>query len=160
MAYILDSNTFIQAKDGFYPFDICPAFWSFVEKEQACGNAFSIRQVGNELCKGNDQLAKWADLRKHLFLHLDSAANETAKTIIEHVEKSGYTDSAKAKFLSGADPFLIAYAKTHSHKIVTHEVADKPLVISRIKIPDVAHVFGVPCVRPIDWLRADGFVMR
>jgi hypothetical protein len=160
MSFLLDANTFIEAKNGPYPFDICPAFWSFVEKENEAGRAFSIKPIGTELCAGNDQLAKWAANRKGLFVPLDPPAHEAAKDIMQYVQSNGFLPAAKAKFLSGADPFLIAYAKAHSHTIVTHEVRDRSGNWNKVKIPNVAHEFDVPCVRVIDWLRTNGFVMR
>jgi hypothetical protein len=30
MAYLLDSNVFIQAKNLHYGFDFCPAFWDWI----------------------------------------------------------------------------------------------------------------------------------
>ena len=31
MAYLLDANVFIQAKNLQYGFDFCPAFWDWLE---------------------------------------------------------------------------------------------------------------------------------
>lgn len=32
MAYLLDANVFIQAKNLQYGFDFCPAFWDWLER--------------------------------------------------------------------------------------------------------------------------------
>lgn len=155
MAYLLDANAFIQAKNGPYGFDICPGFWVFIDKENAAGRLFSIRPIGDEVGAGNDELAQWAANRKHLFLPLDNAAYEAAKEVTEHVQSNGYSAAAKADFLKGADPFLIAYAKAHGHTIVSYETLE-PGRLNKVKIPNVCKAIGgVPCVRLWDWLRAN-----
>jgi Domain of unknown function (DUF4411) len=42
MAYLLDSNIFIQAKNLHYGFDFCPAFWDWILRQNAGGSVFSI----------------------------------------------------------------------------------------------------------------------
>ena len=46
MAYLLDANVFIQAKNLHYGFDICPAFWDWLDQQHARGLVFSVSQVG------------------------------------------------------------------------------------------------------------------
>jgi len=153
MAFLLDANTFIEAKDGPYGFDICPAFWIFLEREHAAGRLFSIRPIGEEIWRGNDELAKWASNRVNLFLPLDAAAHEAAKEVVDYVQTNGFSDAAKAEFLRGADPFLIAYAKAHGHVVVTHETLEKGR-LNKVKIPNVCNAIGgVRCIRVWDWLR-------
>ena len=60
MAYLLDANIFIQAKNLHYGFDFCPAFWDWLIEQNAEQKLFSIEQVGNELTAGDDELSEWA----------------------------------------------------------------------------------------------------
>ena len=60
MAYLLDSNVFIQAKNLHYGLDFCPAFWKWLTVSNAAGTVFSIEKVGDELADGSDELATWA----------------------------------------------------------------------------------------------------
>ena len=60
MAYLLDANVFISAKDLHYGFDFCPAFWDWLIKENLAGKVYSIERVGDELVAGDDELADWA----------------------------------------------------------------------------------------------------
>ena len=60
MAYLLDSNVFIEAKNRYYGIDFCPAFWDWLIKQNANGSVYSIEEVGDELTEGNDALADWA----------------------------------------------------------------------------------------------------
>jgi uncharacterized protein DUF4411 len=32
MAYLLDTDVFIQAKNLHYAFDVCPGFWSWLDR--------------------------------------------------------------------------------------------------------------------------------
>jgi len=60
MAYLLDTNIFIQAKNLHYEFDFCPAFWDWLEKEHERGVVASIEKVGDELQDSDDELTAWA----------------------------------------------------------------------------------------------------
>ena len=35
MAYLVDSNVVIQAKNLYYGFDFCPAFWDWIDRAHA-----------------------------------------------------------------------------------------------------------------------------
>ena len=63
MAYLLDSDTFIQAKNLHYGLDFCPGFWDWIVREHAANRVFSIEKVGDELEAGTDELATWAHAR-------------------------------------------------------------------------------------------------
>ncbi len=74
MAYLLDANVFIQAKNLYYGFDFCPAFWDWIDQENRADRVFSIERVGDELAAGEDRLAEWAQEKgSALFLPPDSA---------------------------------------------------------------------------------------
>lgn len=45
MAYLLDANVFIQAKNLQYGFDFCPAFWDWLVQAHGKGRVRSVRQV-------------------------------------------------------------------------------------------------------------------
>jgi hypothetical protein len=57
MAYLLDANVFIQAKNLHYGMDFCPAFWAWLTKQNEAGQVFSIEKVADELVAGDDELA-------------------------------------------------------------------------------------------------------
>ena len=56
MAYLLDANVFIQAKNLHYGLDFCPAFWDWLDQANAAGTVFSIEKVSDELKGGADDL--------------------------------------------------------------------------------------------------------
>lgn len=60
MAYLLDANVFIQAKNLHYGLDFCPAFWDWLVENNGAEKVFSIEKVGDEIDAGDDELAEWA----------------------------------------------------------------------------------------------------
>ena len=60
MAYLLDADVFIRAKNLHYGFDFCPAFWDWLIRQNQASEVYSIEKVGDELLAGDDDLANWA----------------------------------------------------------------------------------------------------
>jgi hypothetical protein len=74
MAYLLDANVFIQAKNLHYGLDFCPAFWDWLLESNEAKRLLSIEKVGDEIDAGADELATWAASRgPGFFLQPDSA---------------------------------------------------------------------------------------
>ena len=60
MNYLLDANTFIEAKNRYYSMTICLGFWDWLLYANLNAGVSSIRFVQQELTKGNDVLAQFA----------------------------------------------------------------------------------------------------
>ena len=45
MAYLLDADVFIRAKNLHYGFDFCPAFWDWLAQQSDAGIVKSIEKV-------------------------------------------------------------------------------------------------------------------
>jgi hypothetical protein len=60
MAYFLDADIFIGAKNLHYGFDFCPAFWEWLIGRNAAGTVFSVEKVGDEVQAIADELSVWA----------------------------------------------------------------------------------------------------
>lgn len=60
MAYLLDADVFIRAKNLHYGLDFCPAFWEWLIDRNAAGIVFSIEKVGDEVQAIEDDLSEWA----------------------------------------------------------------------------------------------------
>jgi len=74
MAYVLDTNVFVEAKNRHYGFDFCPAFWDWIDHAHQAGMVFSIDKVAIELDAVDDDLATWASERPDaFFLEADAA---------------------------------------------------------------------------------------
>ncbi|QEO25618.1 DUF4411 family protein [Xanthomonas cerealis pv. cerealis] len=154
MAYLLDANVFIQAKNLQYGFDFCPAFWDWLVMKHAAGNVFSIRQVGEELQTGEDDLAVWAHARGDaFFLPPDNAVLAAAARVSAWVASQQYEPVAVNTFLQVADYWLVAFALAAGHAVVTHEVPANST--RKIKIPNVCVGLGVRFLTPYQMLRQE-----
>ena len=69
--YLVDSNVLIEAKNRYYAFDNAPGFWEWLERAHRAGRVFSIEKVEEELLRGDDELAKWAQGHHSFFRQLD-----------------------------------------------------------------------------------------
>ena len=152
MAYLLDANIFIQAKNFHYGMDFCPAFWDWLEKENQSGKVFSIHPILKELVAGNDELSKWAALRGGAFFkEIDEDTEPNLNKVSEWAKSKNYGEDIVSNFLGVADYYLISYAITHKHTVVTHERLDNNT--KKIKIPNVCEDFGIKCIDPYKMLR-------
>ena len=60
MAYLLDANVFIAAKNLHYGLDFCPAFWDWLVVGNESERVFSVEKVCDEVQAVGDELADWA----------------------------------------------------------------------------------------------------
>lgn len=156
--YILDADVFITAKNRYYAFDICPGFWASVIHHHRAGRTYSIDRVRNELLVGRktEDLVQWVtkDLPDSFFLSVDDEPVTSAYTeVMMWVQRSPqYFDFAKAKFATGADGWLVAYAKIHGAVVVTNEER-RPEAKRVIQLPDVCAQFNVSYTDPFQMLR-------
>jgi len=158
LAYLLDTNTFIEAKNLFYRFAVCPAFWDWIAREHGAGLLMSIDEVQIELTKGNDDLSRWAAAQTAtFFLRRDTATVAAAPAVSAWAAGRPFTQAAIQDFFASADYWLIAYALAHSHTVVTRETSD-PNSKKKVKIPDACLGVGVPCKSPFDLLEDEGAV--
>ena len=152
MAYLLDANVFISAKNLHYGFDFCPAFWQWLDDCNANGTVFSIEKVGDEIRAGADDLANWATARgASFFLPVGPGVVTSLAAVSAWASGKNYDPAAVSTFLSIADYYLVSQAHTGQHTIVTHE---KPgASIRKIKIPDACIDLGIRCITPYEMLR-------
>ena len=123
MAYLLDANIFIQAKNLHYGFDFCPAFWEWLITNNTAKRVFSIEKVGDEINAGADDLAVWAAKRgSDFFLKLDATILPVLGTVSDWVMSQSYEPVAINTFLQLADYYLVAHALAYKHTVVTHEI--------------------------------------
>ena len=157
MIYLLDANTLIEAKNRYYGMTICPGYWAWILQSHGQGVVASIETVGQELQRGNDELAAWTQTHKNLFWTVSDAATQDAFTkVATHVANSATQMKAGAvdDFLSGADPWLIAKAMTLPDSVlVTHEQLN-PHAKRKFIIPNVCQQFGVKWVDTLQVLGA------
>lgn len=155
MAYLLDANVFIKAKNDEYGFDLCPGFWDWLDAANGRGDVFSIEHVRSELMEHDDRLAEWAERQGGgFFLPPDQAVVEQVAKLSAWSLTADYTPAAKSAFVEGgADIYLVAHAMAYEYTVVTLEVVDSKR--NRIKIPEAAVPQGVSCIRPYQMLRTE-----
>jgi predicted nucleic acid-binding protein len=155
MAYLLDANVFIQAKNLHYGFDFCPAFWDWLDLANQQGQVFSIEKVFDELIAGNDELAKWAEQHADVFfLQPDAKVLAAFGQVSQWVSTQGYEQSAISTFFQIADYYLVAHALAHHFIVVTHEVPAGTK--KRVKIPDICIGLDIRHMTPYEMLRREG----
>ena len=164
--YWIDTNVFIQAKDGPYAFDIAPEFWALLDKMNDEGLMASSTLVRDELLRGTDELADWARERRPtsilvepdagtqmtlggvwarerrgtaMFVEPDEDTQMAFRRVSDYVVET-YAENQARKFLDVADPWLIAHAMASGGKVVTQETRRNT---QRVKIPNVCDAFGV-----------------
>lgn len=62
--YLLDANTYIQAKNLHYQMSFCPAYWSWLDLQYEESSLASIQTVYEELADGDDELSEWVKGRR------------------------------------------------------------------------------------------------
>jgi Domain of unknown function (DUF4411) len=154
MAYLLDANVFISAKNLHYGLDFCPAFWDWLIAENAARRVFSIEKVGDEVHAVEDELSAWAAQRgPSFFLPPDESVFPSLTTVSAWATGQQYQQTAVNNFLQVADYYLVAQAHAANHTVVTHE---RPANSSlKIKIPNVCIGLRIKCMTPFEMLRRE-----
>lgn len=154
MAYLLDTNVFIQAKNLYYGFEFCPAFWDWLVQSNSKGTVNSIQRVLSELVSGADNLSDWAKSQGDgFFLAPDQAVIPALTAVSTWATTQQYEPAAVNTFLQVADYFLVAQALAHGHVVVTHEVPSES--VRKIKIPNACIGLNIPFMTPYEMLRRE-----
>jgi hypothetical protein len=157
--YLIDSDVLITAKNSYYAFDLCPGFWNSLLTQHQAEEVYSLDRIRMELLQGrdDDDLVKWVNesVPGGFFLstHQAEVADAYTDIMIWAQRNPQYFDSAKAKFATGADGWLVAYARVNGCVVVTLEES-RPESRNDIKLPDVCIRFGVRYENVFTMLRA------
>ena len=109
MAYLLDADVFIRAKNLHYGLDFCPAFWEWLIENNAAGIVFSVEKVGDEVQAVADELSQWAEARgAAFFVPPDAATFPSLAAVSTWATGQRYEPSAVSTFLQVADYYLVA----------------------------------------------------
>jgi hypothetical protein len=154
VAYLLDSNVFIEAKQRYYPFDVCPAFWDWLVDAHEARVAFSIEKVYDEIVGSGDELSDWArDRGSAYFLRPDSDVLASLTDLSVWASSGDFDAAAVTTFLDIADSYLVAHAHAHDFTVVTHERVENTR--KKIKIPNACVHLGVKYVNTFEMLRVE-----
>ena len=136
---VLDSNAFIEPKNRFYAFDICPGFWDFVAADFANGNAISIIHVRDEILAGGDELSTWTE-QLRVASHVMGAC--TKPNLVNDFLGPGVADS-----------WVVAYALAYGSTVVTQEIHRS--MNRKVSLFDVCDHFGIHHIDVFEFLRAE-----
>ncbi len=154
MAYLLDANVFIAAKNLHYGLDFCPAFWDWLIERNQAGIVYSVEKVADEIEDGADDLSEWAAALDPTFFQApDPSVIASLAAVSDWATSGGYEPAAISTFLQFADYYLVAQAHAGQHIVVTHE---RPAATTRrIKIPDACIGLGIKFMSPFEMLRRE-----
>lgn len=152
--YLVDTNVLIEGARR-YPFAIFPGYWRELAHLSASGKILFHERVKDEIVKWDDEVSHWFKSEVDPASVLKTS-NEEVLAYRELVVWVGsrtpkYKPGAVQEFLSVADSWLVASAKSRGLQIVTYEVG-APEGKKRVKIPDAADAFQVRCLDPVQML--------
>jgi Domain of unknown function (DUF4411) len=155
--YWLDTSVFLTAALGTLAFDLNPEFWDQLEadaKAKLVAAPMYVHRELTDLSGREDPVAVWAvRLKKEgtLFVEPDEGTLTAFTAIADFVHTK--CDQAEGdKFLSGADPWVIAHAMAGS-TIVVSEERMLSLTSKRVKIPNICSNFSVGYIKTNQYLR-------
>jgi hypothetical protein len=158
VTYVLDSNIFIEAKQRYYAFDVCPGFWDALVWQHGQGKIVSVDRVKAELEGFGDDLSMWVTgtMPDGCFfdMDMDVVTQAYADAIAWVMGQTQFTEAAKAEFADAenADAWVIAFAKAMDVTVVTHEKPN-PDIRRKVPIPNVCDALGVVYVDSFEMLR-------
>ncbi|HOJ34444.1 MAG TPA: DUF4411 family protein [Candidatus Hydrogenedentes bacterium] len=168
MQYCLDTNVYIEAHRSYYAFDIAPGFWEglvqLAKKQMICSPSLVYKEITDGQC--DDKLAEWAKVNGDLLFVEPDDSTQRAFIEIADLVTCLYQPQHVQKFLSGADPWVIALAKAHQLTVVTQESPKnipenhKGKIEGKIKIPNVCKHVGVEYRDTFALLREQMIVLR
>ena len=153
--FVLDTNVFLEAALRYYAFDLAPAFWDKLVQHATDGRIESVDWVQRELSRRKDELATWAaGPFAHAFTTTadQDVVDAYRDVMIWASSQNQFLAGAISDFASGADGWLVAYAKAKGRIVVTQEVG-RPDARRKVPIPNVCQAFGLPCVDTFTMLR-------
>jgi Domain of unknown function (DUF4411) len=163
--YLLDANAFIEAKNRYYGFDICPGFWLSLIAQHTSKRISSIDRIADELKEQDDEVKDWLENQApDTFFKKteDQAVIDKFQEMVNWVyAQPQFSAAAKTEFASVADGWLVAYAAVNDLIVVTHEQF-APTVQRSVPIPNVCVEFDVEYANTFVMLRDVGekFVRR
>ena len=154
MAYLLDTNVFIQAWKQYYAMDFCPTFWDWLIAKHAEEQVFSVKKVYEEIAVVNDDLFDWVgELDRSFFIEPSHETEHSSTQVYDWANEQNYKNTAVAEFMEVADGHLVAHALQGDYEVVTLEKADNSL--TKIKIPNACNAFEIDCITTFEMLRRE-----
>lgn len=154
--YLVDTN-FLGQMASVYPQDVFPSLWMEMETSLFSPEIYFHVEVHNEMKKWAHPTLNWYlnHLQPSQILHPDEEEVDAYKEVTDWAVNKrvpGYSQAATDEFVDIADAWLVASAYRHDATVVTNEVP-APQGTRKVKIPDAAAAFNVPCINTLEFLR-------
>ena len=144
----------LEAANAYYSFTLGTGFWEWLASQIRRGMVLTVGMVRAEI-DAPQELVDWITERVDDGFLIDvsdrpiqSAYSDMAAWIINQ----SFGPEHIAKFLDGADLWIIAAAKAIGASVVSQEKVAGPGT-KKIKIPDVCRQFNIPCMTTFELLR-------
>lgn len=152
MIYCIDSSSFIDAGERYYPQDVFPAFWDRLEQLLEEGRLKAPVTLLEELQRKDDDWREWVYQREdNLIIQPDAAIFDAVKDVVAQYQLQNPSQFNPDK-LTG-DPFFIALAKCKGMTLITTELS-RP---GGFRIPAICRPLGVQTITLLNMIRQEGW---
>ncbi|MGO5318556.1 DUF4411 family protein [Bifidobacterium boum] len=164
--YLIDTNCLVTPYNDYYRprYTMSASFWKRLKELVNQEEVGILAQVEKEILAGNkdnDALNDWMQSVKQAIINplSDLSIIAAYQNIMRYLtdEKNEFSQKAQRSWMSPkiADPWLIASAKLFNATIITFEKSVRKVKgqpAAKVKIPDVAAVYGVHCISLFDFM--------
>lgn len=152
MSYSVDTSSLLETWHRNYPPDVLPPLWERLSELIAEGELVATEEVRYELeAKDGDELTRWTKRHEKFFVPIDEPIQLVVSDVLRSYPK--LIDTRRGR--SGADPFVIALAKTRGLSVLTEEMPTGSA--NRPHIPDVCLALGIPYLNMLALIRKNGW---
>lgn len=150
--YCIDSCSFIDAGERYYPQDIFPAFWERLEALLDSGRLKAPLTLLEELKGKDDAWRDWVyDREEKLIIPPDEPLFEAVKDVVAQYQMQNPSQFNPDK-LTG-DPFFIALAKCNGMTLITTEQS-RP---GGFRIPAICRPLNIQTTTLLGMIRQEGW---
>ena len=151
--FSFDSSAFIHAWHRAYRPRNFPSFWSRLEEAVLAGHVVASVEVLAELERKDDDVHKWC---KRLGANLGVEVDNEQQAHMRHIMGTypRLVDTVKGR--SGADPFVIAVARSRINQMIVVSEEDFGKKDSP-RIPDVCRAESIRCLKLADFIDVRGW---
>lgn len=140
MGYSIDTSALLDAAVRWYPQNVFPSVWGFLDGMVDDGGLVAVEELLRELQRRDDAIHEWVKARKaRMLVTLEDDIQLAVMEVLSEFPK--LVDQRPSKNL--ADPFVIALAKARGLVVVSGELGGTR---ERPKIPVVCDHFGIRCL--------------
>jgi len=152
--YVIDTSSLIEAWRRYYAPDIAPTFWRYLDCYNSLGRIAVIDRVRSEINRGTGNLSTLINSLMIESTNHNNILNQYQNIMNWSSRQTQYTFAAKSNFarLDNADSWIIAYAMSGNHTVVSEEKS-APQARHSIKIPDVCMAIGVVHIDTFEMMR-------